>query len=314
MSTATLLRPGERCEQPWCPGEAVKARIPPSASEASRDGGYENETWLEPGSGLVKRYSRRRRFLTEQATLRLVEPLGLAPRLFAACPRHHALRMERLNGAPLRRPPDRDAAVRLASVLRHLHAVQAPRAGELSETDDLSWTTYLRRRMRERLWPLPLAPEESTRLWQYFAAGLALIGAGGNPPVLLHHDLKPANILVGGAVSPLLCDFEHARGGDARSDLGKLAWRTFAVGTSPAWADFLAAYTGGRPQDQQPVVDFYLVLHGLGALAYWHDYGHPVYFGHAREASHLVARHTGISVALCNRYQAARLRERADHG
>lgn len=293
---------GAGCEQDWCPGD----RLHTSRTDAAGgDGGYENEIQPGPGrSSLVKRYRRHRRFLTEQAALRLVALTGLAPLLFGACAPHAALLVQRLEAIPLRGPigggpPDREIALRLAALLRNLHSTRVPQAGGLGDARGLSWCSYLRHRMRQRAGSLPLgSSDDETRLWRYFEAGLALIGEGGEEPVLLHHDLKPANILTCDDGSLRLCDFDQARGGDPYCDLGKLAWRSFADGANASWVEFLVAYGGAEALRRQPLVDFYRVLHGIGALAYWHDFGHPGYLRHARDASALVARHTGVALTL----------------
>lgn len=316
MSSAPASgRAGAGCEQDWCPGERLQPPpAPPAAVASGADGGYENQTRPGPGGDcLVKRYGRQRRFLAEQVALRLAEPTGLAPRLLGTCAPHAALRMQRLDAVPLHGaigedPVDRETAVRLAALLRRLHSVRAPRAGEFGAAGVLSWRSYLRHRMRQRVGSLPLDHDEAAGLWRYFEAGLTLIDERGKVPVLLHHDLKPANILTRGDGSLRLCDFDQARGGDPYCDLGKLAWRTFATGTNPSWRDFFIAYAGADASHCQLVVDFYQALHGIGALAYWHDYSHPGYLRHARAATALVARHTGVIVPLHHVREAATTR------
>jgi aminoglycoside phosphotransferase (APT) family kinase protein len=153
--------------------------------------------------------------------------------------------------------------------------------------------------LASRLTSLPLPGENTEQLWTYLDSYLGSL-SDGLVPRMLHHDLKPANILLRGDGDIALCDFEQSRGGDPRSDLGKLWWRTFGAADTASWRVFLAAY--GRPdRETRETARFYLIVHCIGALAYWHDYAIPGYHTHARSAQELLAADTGVSCSLQRR-------------
>jgi NAD(P)-dependent dehydrogenase (short-subunit alcohol dehydrogenase family)/aminoglycoside phosphotransferase (APT) family kinase protein len=266
------------------------------------DRGYENSvTALPDGAILVKGYQRSERFRSEVLALRLLAPAGLSPRLVATCERHQTLAMTRLEALPLAGPLDggpdsRRLASAIAACLRRLHDIPAPGVGPLGSIAAEPWPCFLRRQLARRLKSLPLPREDAGRLRAHLDRYLASL-SGDLAPRMLHHDLKPANILLHGDGWITLCDFDQSRGGDPCSDLGKLWWRTFGGADTVSWRAFLECY--GEPDGEaDEMVRFYLVVHCIGALAYWHDYARPGYFTHARSAQKLLSAHTGVRCSL----------------
>lgn len=127
-------------------------------------------------------------------------------------------------------PHDRDAfAGELAGVLRALHTTapsEAPRnpyrGVPMAERDHT---------VRERLTALP----ELLRVWD---AGLAASGWDG-PPLWLHGDLHPGNIVVDGTRLAALIDFGDVCAGDPASDLS-VAWLAFTTRGRAAFREALA--------------------------------------------------------------------------
>ncbi|WP_367435202.1 phosphotransferase family protein [Streptomyces celluloflavus] len=266
------------------------------------DGGYENRLLPAGRHTLVKQYQRAARFHSEARALDLLGLLGLSPRALGACEQHRALLTERVDARPLAGPlrggrDDEEMAERLGALLRQLHSTPAPGTGPLNEPSVENWPHFLRRHLATRLKSLPLNSRDGNHLWAYLNERLSALGEVDTAYVL-HHDLKPANILCRPDDGLVLCDFDHARGGDPLSDLGKLWWRTFAAAQSRPWQVFLRAY--GRPDDErtQAAVAFYLIVHCVGALAYWHDHTRPGYLRHACSARQLLAAHTGVRCSL----------------
>ncbi|HUY44660.1 MAG TPA: aminoglycoside phosphotransferase family protein [Streptosporangiaceae bacterium] len=289
------------CERPWCPGSVPGT---PRRSPTG-DGGYENSVTALPGGAiLVKGYMRSERFRSEVLALRSLAPAGLSPWLVATCERHQTLAMTRLEALPLAGPldggpDDRRLASEIAACLRRLHDIPAPGVGPLGSLAAESWPCFLRRRLASRLESLPLPGQDADRLLAYLDRHLPSLG-GDLVPRILHHDLKPANILVRGDGRVTLCDFDQSRGGDPLSDLGKLWWRTFRAADTASWREFLEGY-GASDGDASEMVRFYLIVHCVGALAYWHDYARPGYITHARSAQELLAAHAGVRCPLRHR-------------
>ncbi|MGH3319268.1 MAG: aminoglycoside phosphotransferase family protein [Streptosporangiaceae bacterium] len=285
-----------RCDRPWCPGPAPR----PTPRKGADDAGYENTVTAGDADTLVKQHQRPARFRSEAQALRLLASTRLAPQLCAVCEPHRTLRMTRLEGRSLAAPlvegyDSEHLAAAVGAHLRLLHRVTAPGFGPLHASTACSWPCFLRRHLTTRLASLPLTSGDLDRLWAFLGPHLGTLHIEG--PRLLHHDLKPANILFGANGVIGFCDFEQARGGDPLSDLGKLWWRTFAATRSSAWRAFLTAY--GSPEgDQYDRVRFYLVVHCIGALAYWHDYGRSRYLNHARSAAALLFANAGVGCSL----------------
>ncbi len=283
----------------WCPGPAQPHAWPTPV----KDGGYENHLVSEPGRRtLVKQYQRAARFNCEARALELLGPLGLSPRTLGMCEQHHALRIVRIDAQPLAGPllsgpDDEEAAALLGPLLRKLHSIPADGAGPLSSPSAEDWPHFLRRHLGARLGSLPLTARLTDRLWAFLDEHLDALGGAGAAH-MLHHDLKPANILRTPAGGLVLCDFDQARGGDPLSDLGKLWWRTFAAVQSRPWQVFLSGYGCPDAERTQAAVTFYLIVHCVGALAYWHDHARPGYLRHARSAQQLLADHTGVRCPL----------------
>lgn len=283
----------------WCPGPAQ----PNARPGPVEDGGYENHLFADAGHRtLVKQYQRAARFHSEARALELLGPLGLSPRARDGCEQHYVLRIDRIDAQPLVDPlrdgkDDEETAARLGMLLRQLHSTPAPGTGPLNMPSTEEWPNFLRRHLATRLRSLPLTGRPGDRLWGYLNERLATLGEVGAAYVL-HHDLKPANILRTPEGGLVLCDFDQARGGDPLNDLGKLRWRTFTAARLRPWQVFLSAY--GREDDEQTraTVTFYLVVHCVGALAYWHDYTRPGYLHHARAAQQLLTVHTGVRCPL----------------
>lgn len=268
----------------------------------TRDGGYENSlTTLPGGTMLIKGYQRNERFRSEAQALRLLAPAGLSPRLVATCETHRTLAMTRLEATPLPGPlnggrDDGRLASAIAECLRRLHDIPASGVGPLGSTTAEPWPDFLRRQLARRLMSLPLSGDDTDQLRAYLDRYLASL-SDGLVPRMLHHDLKPANILLRRDGCITLCDFDQSRGGDPLSDLGKLWWRTFRAADNASWRAFLECY--GQPDGEVgEMVRFYLIVHCVGALAYWHDYARPGYITHARSAQELLAAHTGVRCSL----------------
>jgi len=190
-------------------------------------------------------------------------------------------------------------AARIGARLRRLHAVPVPGTGPLDSVTRDPWQCFLRRHLAGRLATLPLTSQDAGRLWALLDTGVSLLGADVVPR-MLHHDLKPANILRRANGEIVFCDFDQARAGDPLSDLGKLWWRTFGATVTRPWQAFLSAY--GQPGcSTQETVRFYLVVHCIGALSYWHDYAPARYHDHACSAQMLLAAHTGVRCTLLPR-------------
>ncbi|MBC9718000.1 aminoglycoside phosphotransferase family protein [Streptomyces sp. TRM66268-LWL] len=249
---------------------------------------------------LIKQYAREERFTSEVRALLILGPHGLSPQAKAVCAEHRTLLMTRTEGRPLREVllggrDDERIAAQLGQIVRRLHQVPAPCTGPLGAPSPLPWTEFLTAHLQMRITTLPVSPRDADRLWEWLEKRLARLLPLDNPR-MLHHDLKPANLLRMPGGSLRLCDFDQARGGDPLSDLGKLWWRTFATQHTGPWRAFSRAY-GLEPEAEEPIL-FYLVVHCVGALAYWHDNARPSYFRHARAATLLLAQHTGVHCPL----------------
>ncbi|MEU9397041.1 aminoglycoside phosphotransferase family protein [Streptomyces sp. NPDC048324] len=282
----------------WCPGPARPHAWP----RPVEDGGYENRLLAAGRDALVKQYQRAARFHSEARALDLLGPLGLSPHCLGACAQHRALLAERIDARPLAGPlrggrDDEETAARLGALLRQLHSTPADGTGPLNAPTAEKWPRFLRRHLATRLGSLPLTARPADRLWALVDEHLTVLGEWDTAYVL-HHDLKPANILRTPEGDLVLCDFDQARGGDPLSDLGKLWWRTFTAAQSRPWQVFLHAYGRETDEQTQAAVTFYLIVHCIGALAYWHDHTRPGYLRHARSARQLLAAHTGVDCPL----------------
>jgi aminoglycoside phosphotransferase (APT) family kinase protein len=282
----------------WCPGPAQPHGWPGPVE----DGGYENRLAAAGRHTLVKQYQRAARFHSEARALDLLGPLGLSPHALGTCERHRALRIERIDARPLSGPlrggrDSEETAARLGALLQQLHSTPAPGMGPLDAPSAEDWPHFLHWHLAMRLSSLPLTSRAGNQLRAYLDEHLAVLGEPDTAYVL-HHDLKPANILGRPDDSLVLCDFDQARGGDPLSDLGKLWWRTFAAAQSRPWQVFLSAYRQDDDERTQAAVTFYLIVHCVGALAYWHDHTRPGYLRHARSAQQLLAAHTGVRCPL----------------
>lgn len=286
------------CVKAWCPG-------PPALSggdERRSDGEYENRLAASDAPDvIIKQYAREARFRSEVLALRLLAPLGLSSDLLSLCADHRTVRMTRIDAVPLARPllggaDDERIAIALGTHLRALHAVCVPGVGPMSALENESWPRFLRRHSTARLESLPLTEGDLGRVWSFLEPQMSALDVR-LVPRLLHHDIKPANLLLGASGRIALCDYDQARGGDPLSDLGKLWWRTFAVGFGEPWRAFLQQY-GCRADEVQAPLEFYLVVHCVGALAYWHDYARPRYRNHAQSARALLAERTSVLCPL----------------
>ncbi|WP_380836417.1 aminoglycoside phosphotransferase family protein [Streptomyces cremeus] len=256
----------------------------------------------------MKQYQRQERFMSEVRALRLLGAHGLSPLARESCAEHLAVRIERVAGKPLAgplvlgSPSEERFAGRLGGLVRRLHAVPSPGGvGPLSRPVADSWQDFLLPHLDRRIEALPLPTHYSDGLRTWIVERANNLTRHVPTPRLLHHDLKPANILVRPGGSVMLCDFDQARGGDPFSDLGKLWWRTFDARPGKAWTAFQQANGTDARANADDTIRFYLVVHCIGALAYWHDFAHPGYFRHARSAAHLLARHTGVHCPLATR-------------
>lgn len=288
-----------RCVEAWCPGSLAATS---GGDDRRSDGEYENHIAGNDAPGvIIKQYEREARFDTEVLALRLLAPLGLSPELRGLCTDHRTVRMSRIAAAPLARSligeaDDERTAAAIGVHLRALHGVRVPGVGPLNALSNDSWPGFLRRHLAGRLESLPLTERDLDRTRSFLESQLAALDAGLTPRIL-HHDIKPANLLLSPSGRVALCDFDQARGGDPLSDLGKLWWRTFAGSLGGAWRAFLHAY-GCRVNEVQVRVEFYLIVHCLGALAYWHDYARPRYRDHARAARELLAERIDVLCPL----------------
>ncbi|MFJ9174951.1 aminoglycoside phosphotransferase family protein [Streptomyces sp. NPDC102360] len=253
----------------------------------------------------MKQYQRWERFESEVRALRILDAHGLSPLLREACAEHCAVRIERVAGKTLAgplvvgSPGEEGVGERLGRLVRRLHEVPSlGGVGPLNTPVTASWQDFLLPHLDRRIEALHLADHRADRLRTWFAERIGDLTGQAPAPRLLHHDLKPANILVRPGGSVMLCDFDQARGGDPFSDLGKLWWRTFDARPGRAWSAFRQSYGADARENADDTIRFYLVVHCLGALAYWHDYARPRYFRHARSAAHLITQHTGTHCPL----------------
>ncbi|MFJ8954971.1 aminoglycoside phosphotransferase family protein [Streptomyces sp. NPDC102383] len=256
----------------------------------------------------MKQYQRRERFESEVRALRVLGTHGLSPLARESCAEHLAIHIERVAGRPLAgplvagSPVEEGVGERLGHFIRRLHEVPSPcGVGPLNAPVAASWPAFLSPHLDRRIEALHLPDHHADRLRAWFADRIDALTSQAPPPRLLHHDLKPANILIRPGGGVMLCDFDQARGGDPFSDLGKLWWRTFDARPGRAWSAFRQAYGADARANADDTVRFYLVVHCLGALAYWHDFTRPGYLRHARSAAHLIAQHAGVHCPLDTR-------------
>ena len=144
------------------------------------------------------------------------------------------------------------------------------------------WADYLRSRLAIRLAEASLEPNFESRLSDWVSERLEKLVVPA-APVLLHHDLKPANLIVT-EEKFVLIDFEQAKGGDPLSDLAKLRWRAFGQ-REDLWSEFCTAYMGSdRTMEMDQRVLFYQALHCLGSIAYRTVFANRAYAFHVDSA------------------------------
>jgi aminoglycoside phosphotransferase (APT) family kinase protein len=215
------------------------------------DGGWDNQMW-RLGEDLAVRMPRTERgpalLRTEQRWLpvlaaslplpvpvpvRVGEPSGLFPRTWTITRWVHG---EPADRAPVSSP---GSAGRLAGFLRALHcpapagAPVSPDRGVGLERHDAGFSEGL------KLIGSDSIASAARRTWELAVAAPAWTG----PPVWLHGDLHPANVVVADGTLAGVLDFGELCAGDAATDLSA-AWLLLPAGQATA---FLRAY--GRADD-----------------------------------------------------------------
>lgn len=260
------------------------------------DHGYENhlEIVSDAGGLLVRKtFLRKERFVAEAAACALAQEASVCPPLRSVNEKELSLLREWAPGLPIELHNADPTLVEgqlesLAETIRRLHQCTAPGWGPVEQTSPLGWVGYLRDRLELRLAQArpALAAEDRLRAW-----ALSRMERIKVPPMpaLLHHDLKPANILLAGDRIALV-DLEHAKGGDPLSDLAKLKWRTLRF-DDRLWQIFLKAYVGATPDSSiEQTVEFYVGMHCLGSVAYGVCTQSSAYAAHVASANAVLAR------------------------
>ncbi|HUI62778.1 MAG TPA: phosphotransferase [Steroidobacteraceae bacterium] len=151
----------------------------------------------------------------------LAAAAGLAPRIAAADPQGHWLITEFIAGRLWSAADFASAAelLRLAGVLRRLHAVPAPAAGRFDLL--LALEGYVRRLAPYGDIPMlagVATAEAGGRLLAAAELAWRRAGAGSRPPAILHHDLHASN-LIESERGLLLIDWECAAVSDPLLDV-----------------------------------------------------------------------------------------------
>ncbi|MFP7675549.1 aminoglycoside phosphotransferase family protein [Marivita sp. S0852] len=250
-----------------------------------------------------KTYARRANYECERIALSLLDGSGIAPALLHSDGATLTHTIGHCPGTPLDQLPDaqRQAALpQLFGLIRKLQSIPAAGVGPLADppstragTGADTWRSYLAAKLPQRIGAVRGPAKAVSRLRDALADGLTQLEPR-LPCGLLHHDLKPANVLLGGTGQLTLVDFDQAKWGPAVSDLGKLAWR-FDLWRRPA------ALTGLRttfPEVMLPALRFHSLLHMIGALDYYATFGTPSYLPHVHSALTHIERLTGAKLEV----------------
>lgn len=250
------------------------------------DGNYENLTTLD-GDRVVKTYTRRERFDAEHRSLQVLATCDLAPRILEVDTDRLVIVTSRVHG----RRPEAGDLERVGTALATWHSLtrRACRT-ELAEFDVVDDFT---RRIQSRCRGL-FDADQLDRCRTWWTAAPSVLGRCS--PTLLHHDVKPSNIVVTHD-EVVFVDLDQSRFGDPLSDLGKAVWRM--CHTTTERSRLFASYLGRGPDaDDWRRVRFFEIAHAIGALAYWKDFRVESYRPHAISAAAIVRRGTGLEIDL----------------
>ncbi len=126
--------------------------------------------------------------------------------------------------------------------------------------------------LRERIAAGPMRPEDAARVVAEVARAVAHLHRNG----IIHRDVKPANVLVGGDGQPRLVDLGLAR--DGRSTSARLTRAGEVIGTPAYMAPEQVATVMGTDEPDDGV-DERTDVYGLGALLYALVTGRPPFDG-----------------------------------
>jgi len=251
------------------------------------DTAYENSVVINREQANVsKSFKSKKNFLTEKKALEMLKGQNISPYILAVKP--NCLTLQYIEGKDLNEDNFRENNIisAAAKTIHKLHSVcNCKDIGDLltaPPTQQKSWQEHLLKKTKARIDEIKDCPIQLEKIYER-------IYSISNPMKLslLHHDLKPSNMIFY-QKEVYLIDFEKASIGDHLHDLGKMKWRCFSKHPSK-WNNFLNFYfslerTEHYRKDSLELIDLYEALHCIGALAYWYSYRIPHYQKHALSA------------------------------
>ncbi|MDZ5475620.1 aminoglycoside phosphotransferase family protein [Bacillus atrophaeus] len=244
------------------------------------DGNYENITKIinyESSIQFVeKKFRSPDRFYCELNALNLCDGVIKCPKVLDIDKKNLRINLSFIYGESIiAQQTNKTHLINLAEILQKLHCIKVENFGYLNSdvTSQLdNWLIYLTNRFNKRVLDLGLNIENINKFESYFKSNLDNLICEDLKPVLMHHDLKPANIIVTPNNDIALIDFDRACGGDPVSDLAKLYSRTFHREETNEWFFFLERYLGKTTdKDIMKRIEFYDVLHSMGSIAYYNS-------------------------------------------
>lgn len=240
------------------------------------DGNYENSTTIYKDC-VLKRYKSVNNLKNEVKSLKLLENVDLinVPRVAYVNLKQMYVIESKCRGMSLNHYPD---VVKIKSCsdlfqqVELIHTVSGASWGYVSGQHYKNLETYITSKLGYRLKESQLDLKVTNII---FSKAKELLKSRKNvTPCLNQYDLKPSNILFDNDKKVSIIDFDKALFGDPLMDYAKLKWRFQMFGIK-IWPTFskLAGFT----VSEREYINVYLILHCVGALAYYETYKYENY-------------------------------------